>query len=40
MSFVSTQPEDVTAAAGNLQGIGSVVAALTAAAAPFSPAGG
>ena len=33
MSFVSTQPEDLTAAAGNLQSIGSVVTAQNAAAA-------
>jgi hypothetical protein len=33
MSFVSTQPEDLTAAAGNLQGIGSSVTAQNAAAA-------
>ena len=33
MSFVSTQPEDLTAAAGNLQGIGSAVTAQNAAAA-------
>jgi hypothetical protein len=30
MSFVSTQPEDVTAAAGNLQGIGSAMTAQNA----------
>ena len=33
MSFVSTQPEDLTAATGNLQSIGSVVTAQNAAAA-------
>ena len=33
MSFVSTQPEDLTAAAGNLQGIGSAVTGQNAAAA-------
>ncbi|HME78624.1 MAG TPA: PE family protein [Mycobacterium sp.] len=33
MAFVSTQPEDLTAAAGNLQGIGSSVTAQNAAAA-------
>jgi PE family len=33
MSFVSTQPEDLTAAAGNLQGIGSAMTAQNAAAA-------
>ncbi len=33
MPFVSTQPEDLTAAAGNLQGIGSSVTAQNAAAA-------
>ena len=33
MSFVSTQPEDLAAAAGNLQGIGSAVTAQNAAAA-------
>lgn len=33
MSFVSTQPEDLTAAAGNLQDIGSAVTAQNAAAA-------
>ena len=33
MSFVSAQPEDLTAAAGNLQGIGSAVTAQNAAAA-------
>jgi hypothetical protein len=33
MSFVSTQPEDLTAAAGNLQNIGSAVTAQNAAAA-------
>ncbi len=33
MSFVSTQPADLTAAAGNLQGIGSSMAAQNAAAA-------
>ena len=33
MSFVSTQPEDLTAAAGNLQRIGSAVTAQNAAAA-------
>ena len=33
MSFVSTQPADLTAAAGNLQGIGSAMAAQNAAAA-------
>jgi hypothetical protein len=34
MSFVSTQPEALTAAAGTLQGIGSSVSAQNAAAAP------
>jgi hypothetical protein len=33
MSFVSTQPEDLTAAAGNLQGVGSAVTGQNAAAA-------
>jgi hypothetical protein len=33
MSFVTTQPEALTAAAGNLQGIGSTLAAQNAAAA-------
>jgi hypothetical protein len=33
MSFVSTQPEDLTAAAGNLQDIGSAMTAQNAAAA-------
>jgi hypothetical protein len=33
MSFVSAQPEDLTAAAGNLQGIGSAVTTQNAAAA-------
>lgn len=33
MSFVSTQPDDLTAAAGNLQGIGSALTAQNAAAA-------
>jgi PE family len=33
MSFVSTQPEDLTATAGNLQGIGSAMTAQNAAAA-------
>jgi hypothetical protein len=33
MSFVSIQPEDLTAAAGNLQGIGSAMTAQNAAAA-------
>lgn len=33
MSFVSTQPEDLTAAAGDLQGIGSAMTAQNAAAA-------
>jgi hypothetical protein len=33
MSFVSTQPEDLTAAAGNLQSIGSAVTGQNAAAA-------
>lgn len=34
MSFVTTQPEALTAAAGNLQGIGTGMAAQNAAAAP------
>lgn len=34
MSFVTTQPEVLAAAAGNLQGIGSAVSAGNAAAAP------
>lgn len=34
MSFVTTQPETLTAAAGNLQGIGTAMAAQNAAAAP------
>jgi hypothetical protein len=39
MSFVSTQPEDLTAAAGNLQGIGSALTAQNAeAAAPTTGA--
>lgn len=38
MSFVSTQPEDLTAAAANLQSIGSAVTAQNAAAA--APASG
>jgi hypothetical protein len=33
MSFVSTQPADLTAAAGNLQGVGSAMTAQNAAAA-------
>ena len=33
MSFVTTQPEALTTAAGNLQGIGSTLAARNAAAA-------
>lgn len=33
MSFVTTQPEELTAAAGNLQGIGSALAAQNVAAA-------
>jgi PE family len=36
MSFVSTQPEDLTAAAGNLQGIGSALTAQNAAAAALT----
>jgi PE family protein len=36
MSFVSTQPEDVTTAAGNLQSIGSAVTAQNVAAAALS----
>jgi hypothetical protein len=36
MSFVSAQPEDLTAAAGNLQGIGSAMTAQNAAAAALT----